>query len=145
MKNDCIFQNKNNLVRRMNFFPLLPNFNVWLNRRQLRLLTCCNMLFGWNIWRKSDFTHICNWKNKSILIHFSNNWEFYSLILHPNSKMLFAEWNLKQYIGLSWIFNGYFINACFYNIMRCSFGKYRFLNSWRSSKCCYIWLHNMKK
>lgn len=93
----------------------------------------------------------------SILIVFSDNCGYYSLNLHQNwanSKILKINsmWNLKFLYSITLNSTGLFSNvnrsvthAGFHNIPHLSFGKYWFIDLYRSSKCQYFSLHNTPK
>lgn len=88
MQNNCIFQNKTkNLVRRGTLFYIIINhFNVCLVSHICFSIKsvgiCC---FGWSIWRQFGLTQMyVVGKERSILIAFSNNCGYSSLILPQN-------------------------------------------------------------
>lgn len=83
--------------------------NIWLNRRHLGRHTyfCIQFVavcwFSSRIWRKCGLPQIYSWKGRSslILIAFSDNYRYSSLILHKNTSSYFSKvscmWYLKLY------------------------------------------------
>ena len=70
---------------------LIYILKVWLNRKYLDLhihfwIQSVTAYFYWRIWRKSGHKEVWIWKGKNIIIVFSNNFEYSSLILYQNSR-----------------------------------------------------------
>lgn len=145
MKRNCISETKK-AARVALCFVFANLINGWLNRRQQDSHICLCILsgaiccFDGRIWRKSGPAQICIWKEGNILIAFSGDCRYSSLILYQNlangSFFMFrcnveSEVNNNKlsysYIKILWLVFPFewifFTNACFCNCVHRTFGK----------------------